>query len=434
MNSIHKYDELTRRAVLQSIAYSSLGVSIGSSLSSNKIEAAIPGARVASAKQVVYLYMSGGMSQLDTFDPKPKHPELMGETKAIPTKIDHCQMGGNLSALANISDRLAVVRSMNVTTGSHEQANYIAHTNYDQRPDIMHPCMGSWVTQLSGTNNPSIPGNIRINGGSPTGAGFFDSSHTPLIVRRPDQGIQYSKKSKFISEKNFKDRMSLLNKVNDNYLKTHNTKRVKDYNYAYEAAINLMRSQDLKAFDLDEEPESMKNKYGNNSFGQGCLLARRLVEQKARFIEVDLGGWDHHFKIYDEFPDKAKILDQAMSTLVLDLEQRGLLQETLIVLTTEFGRTPMITEARAGRDHYPQAFSTVLAGGGIKGGVLYGETDDTCAGIVDKPVYHKDINATIGYAMGLPLEKILHSTSGRPFTAANKGKPLFELFDRPKNA
>jgi len=433
MKKIHRFDEPTRREAIKQLAYGSLGVSMASDFLGFKAEAALPGTRVATAKQVIYLYMNGGMSQLDTFDPKPKQTELMGESKAIATKIDGAQLGHNLPLLANISDRLAIIRSMSVDTGSHEHANYQAHTNYDLRPDIAHPCFGSWVTKLSGFNNKTLPGNVRINGGSRTGNGFFESAHTPLIVRRPDQGIQYSSKSKGVSDKNFDNRIDLLNALNSDYIQQHSSKRVKDYDYAYKAALNLMHSEDLKTFDITLEPKELLAAYGDHSFGQGCLLARRLVEQGMRFVEVDLSGWDHHFNMYEDFPDKAKILDQAMTTLILDLEQRGLLEETLVVLTTEFGRTPEVTASRKGRDHYPKAFSTVLAGGGIKGGQAYGHTDETCSRILENPVRHKDINATLAYALGLPLTKILMSGSGRPFTIANKGTPLFELFGRTKN-
>jgi hypothetical protein len=342
-------------------------------------------------------------------------------------------MGDKLPLLANLSDKFSVIRSMQVDTGSHQQANYKAHTSYNMRPDILHPCFGSWVTKLTGKTNQTLPGTIRINGGSPTGAGFFESEHTPLIVRRPDQGIQYSTKSKAVTEHTFEKRLGLLDQLNQSYKNKYKTKRVKDYSYAYEAALKLMRSEDLKTFDISLEPEHIHNAYGNNSFGKGCLLARRLVEQKARFIEVNFGGWDHHFNMYESFPEKAQQLDQAMGALLIDLEQRGLLNETLVVLTTEFGRTPIVTDARKGRDHYPIAFSSVLAGGGIKGGQAYGRTDEECKQVLENPVRHKDLNATIGYAMGLPMTKILHSSSGRPFTAADKGTPLYSLFERSQN-
>lgn len=433
MKQLHKYDELTRRDVMKQIAYSSLGVSIAGSLGTDDAEAAaLPGARVATAKQVIYLYMSGGMSQLDTFDAKDKQ-DLMGDSKAIHTNTDGAKMGNNLPLLASLSDKFSIIRSMQVDTGSHVQANYKAHTSYNMRPDILHPCFGSWVTKLTGKTNPTLPGTIRVNGGSPTGAGFFESEHTPLIVRRPDQGIQYSKKSKQVNEHTFNKRLGLLKQLNENYKSTHQTKRVDDYAYAYEAALKLMRSEDLKTFDLSLEPEHIHAAYGDNNFGKGCLLARRLVEKKARFIEVDFGGWDHHFNMYDSFPEKAQQLDQAMGALLIDLEQRGLLNETMVVLTTEFGRTPIVTDARKGRDHYPIAFSSVLAGGGIKGGQTYGVTDEECKKVLENPVRHKDLNATVAYALGLPLTKVLHSGSGRPFTVADKGTPLYSLFERSQN-
>lgn len=433
MNSLHNYDELTRRNVMKQLAYGSLGVSMAGSLASPSLEAAsMPGTRVPTAKHVIYLYMNGAMSQLDTFDAKDNQ-ELMGGSKAIHTNTDGAKMGNYLPMLASMSEKFAIIRSMQVDTGSHQQANYKAHTSYDMRPDILHPCFGSWVTKLTGKTNQTLPGTIRINGGSPTGAGFFESEHTPLIVRRPDQGIQYSQRSQTVKEHTFDKRLGLLEQLNQNYKNTHKTKRVNDYSYAYEAALKLMRSEDLKTFDISLEPDHVHQAYGKNSFGKGCLLARRLVEQKARFIEVNFGGWDHHFNMYESFPEKAQQLDQAMGALLIDLEQRGLLHETLVVLTTEFGRTPVVTDSRKGRDHYPIAFSSVLAGGGIKGGQVYGVTDEECKNVLENPVRHKDLNATIGYALGLPMTKILYSNSGRPFTAADKGTPLLSLFERSQN-
>jgi uncharacterized protein (DUF1501 family) len=195
----------------------------------------------------------------------------------------------------------------------------------------------------------------------------------------------------------------------------------------YDDAVKLMRSKDLAAFDLTAEPEAIKERYGKNPFGQGCLLARRLLEHGVSFVEVNMGGWDTHNSNFVNVPEKAGVLDAALSTLLGDLERRGLLDDTLVVLATEFGRTPEIN-TNEGRDHHPQAFTCLLAGGGIKGGTLYGKTDERGAKILENPVTVTDFNATIGYALGLPLDQVLYSPSMRPFTLADKGKPVVELF------
>jgi uncharacterized protein (DUF1501 family) len=189
-----------------------------------------------------------------------------------------------------------------------------------------------------------------------------------------------------------------------------------------------MNSKDLEAFDLRKEPDAVRQAYGTSSFGQGCLLARRLIENKVRFVEVEHGGWDTHNENFDAMEEKLPVVDQALSALLSDLDSRGLLEETMVVLTTEFGRTPKIVTERSGRNHYPKAFSALMAGGGIKGGLKYGKTDATGEEVIEGKMSVPDFNATIAYGLGLPLDHIVHSPSGRPFTVADKGKPVTDLF------
>ncbi|MCB1093098.1 MAG: DUF1501 domain-containing protein, partial [Verrucomicrobiae bacterium] len=202
---------------------------------------------------------------------------------------------------------------------------------------------------------------------------------------------------------------------------------VRAYSEMYDDAVTLMKSADLAAFDLTQEDDKVRDAYGRNSFGQGCLLARRLVENDVRFVEVTLGSWDTHVSNFLRVPDLCSSLDQGFATLLSDLEQRGLLNDTLVVLSTEFGRTPKINQ-NVGRDHYPQAFSCVMAGGGIVGGRRFGKSDETGEKVIEDPVTVFDFNATIGYALGLPLDQILYSPSKRPFTVASDGKPATKLF------
>jgi uncharacterized protein (DUF1501 family) len=194
----------------------------------------------------------------------------------------------------------------------------------------------------------------------------------------------------------------------------------------YRDAVKLMTSEDLKAFDINQEPTDVREAYGDNGFGQGVLLARRLVENNVRFVEVQLGGWDNHTNIFTSVADRGATVDRALSALIGDLEQRGLLDETLIVLATEFGRTPRINQ-NEGRDHYPRAFSGLIAGGGIKGGQAYGKTDESGSRVIENPVLVPDFNATIATALGLPVGHTLYSPSGRPFKVANNGEPVMDI-------
>ena len=219
----------------------------------------------------------------------------------------------------------------------------------------------------------------------------------------------------------------MADKMNGGFLDRYPQKKVRSYTDLYKEAIKLMRSEDLKAFDIAREPDSMHKLYGDSSFGQGCLLARRLVENQVRYVEVSLGGWDTHDDNFERVAENCMKLDQGVGALLSDLERRGMLKETLVVLTSEFGRTPDIVGARMGRNHWPKAFSAFMAGGGIKGGAIYGKSDENGKEVAESPVKPPDINATIAYALGLPLNKVMYSPSGRPFTVAHKGEPILDV-------
>ncbi|MCB1205553.1 MAG: DUF1501 domain-containing protein [Verrucomicrobiae bacterium] len=422
--------DISRRHFVSRAAKSFLGVSAMAALP-DLSRAAGAGAstarQVATAKRVIYLYMEGGMSHLDTFDPKAD-AEVMGPTRLVGTKVDDIKLSDNLPLLARHAEKLAVVNSMISNQGAHKQGNYFMHTSYEIRSSIRHPAMGAWLLKFNGRNNPSLPGNVMIgNNSSHPGAGFFEASLSPLMVRDPEGGLQNSTMSRGMTEDRFNFHRSLAEKLDAPFVERYDQKNVRAYTDMYEDAIKLMRSKDLVAFDLSAESDAMKERYGRTSFGQGCLLARRLLEHGVSFVEVSLGGWDTHNSNFVNVPEQAKVLDAAYSTLLDDLDHRGMLDDTLVVLATEFGRTPEIN-TNEGRDHHPQAFSCVLAGGGVKGGRAHGKTDERGASILEKPVKVQDFNATIGYALGLPLDQVLYSPSMRPFTLADKGQPLVELF------
>ena len=230
-----------------------------------------------------------------------------------------------------------------------------------------------------------------------------------------------------MNQDTFDHRLELAGKFDTEFHERYNVKEVRAYTQMYDDAVRIMQSKDLQAFDLKQEDEMTRERYGDNSFGQGCLLARRLIEHDVRAVEVSYGGWDMHNNVFVEAPEKCGVLDQGMGALLDDLERRGKLEDTIVVLTTEFGRTPRINQ-NAGRDHFPKAFSSVLVGGGFKGGIKYGKTDEGGENVIENAVKIPDFNATIAYAMGLPLDQILYSPSKRPFTVAHKGAPVLDLF------
>ena len=388
-------------------------------------DGASPLKQIATAKRVIYLYMSGGMTHLDTFDLKPG-AETQGPTKAINTSADGVQISEYLPKLSNHMHHCAVVNSLSSPTGAHAQANYLMHNSYPVRGTIKHPNVGAWLLKFQGRLNPTLPGSVLIGGGSRnTGGGFFEPPFHPLTIGNPEAGLQNSKTKMEVND--FQFRLGLSQQIGNKFRERYGKSGASAYTDMYDDAVRLMQSKDLEAFDLTKEPDSVREAYGDDRFGQGCLLARRLIENDVRFVEVQLGGWDTHQTNFVRVPERCNILDRGMSTLIADLELRGLLNDTLIVLTTEFGRTPRINQ-NVGRDHYPKAFSGVLAGGGIKGGQVYGKTDETGEEVVENKVLPPDFNATIAYALGVPLDHVLYSPSKRPFTVAHKGKPITQLF------
>lgn len=427
---LHSCDDLTRRQFAQNIAKTCLGVSVMNGLAPSGFAAPFEGAsklkQVATAKRVIYLYMSGGMTHLDTFGVVPG-ADTMGDTKAIGTSADGVQISEYLPETAKMMHRGAIINSLSSTQGAHAQGNYFQHTSYTMRGATRHPSMGAWLQKFQGKGNADLPGSVIITGDSKhAGGGFFEAAFQPLIINDPAKGLQNSRRPGTLSETDFDYRLGLSVKLDQGFRQTYNYDGVKAYAEVYKDAIQVMKSEDLDAFDLGKESEDAHRAYGSGTFGQGCLLARRLVEHGVRFVEVNLGGWDMHQDIYARLPERAADLDRSLGALLSDLEVRGLLDDTLVVLTSEFGRTPKINQ-NAGRDHYPKAFSSVLWGGGIAGGQVYGKTDKGIEVTEDK-VSVPDFNATIAYALGLPLDTVLYSSSKRPFTVTDKGQPITSLF------
>lgn len=431
-------DELSRRRFLSYAGKALLGVSIlpgmiplssaaaGRTVLPPTAEPATAG-RKPTARNIIYLYMAGGMTHVDTFDPKPESGEkVAGPVKAIQTAADDVRISEYFPMLAKQMDKVAIIRSLSTTQGAHEQGNYFMHSSYTMRGTIQHPGIGAWLLRMEGRTNRTLPGSVCIGGGSVGGgAGFMESKFAPLHVSSPTSGVPNSLAT--VSSAQFEDRLSLAGKFDRNFQERYDQKKVRAYSDMYDDAVRLMKSEDLKAFDLSGEDVKVRAEYGDNGFGQGCLLARRLVENDVRHVEVTLGGWDTHTNNFQAVERLSATLDKALAALLRDLERRGLLEETMVVLCTEFGRTPVINE-NDGRDHYPKAFSALIAGGGIKGGMVHGKTNDMGTEVEEGKVAVPDFNATIAYGLGLPLDQVIYSPSKRPFTVADKGQPIIALF------
>lgn len=439
MSFLSHLDEPSRRRFLANTAKACFGVTIAGSAKDFFAPAAIAADAATAAngggkaKSVIYLFMSGGMTHLDTFDPKPDAPdEYRGATKTINTNADDVRLGHNLSNLAKHGDKIALINSMTSTQGAHAQGQYAMRTGYSPRASIVHPSNGAWVSRLAGRSNKTLPGFVTVNSGNRhPGAGFFEPEFAPLPVGNAEAGLQNVRRLSNISEAEFQKQVSvrkLLDEQFDSRFR-EGQKNVRAYNQVFDEAVTLMNSKDLEAFDLKKESSETHERYGDHTFAKGVLLARRLVESGVRFVEVELGGFDWHSQNFEQAEQKLPILDQALSALLDDLHSQGRLESTLVVVATEFGRTPKIVQERNGRNHFPKAFSYLLAGGGIKGGQVYGKTDETGSNVIENKVTGADFNATIGHATGVPHDLVMMSPSRRPFKLGGReGTPLTGLF------
>jgi len=420
---LNSLDQSSRRQFVERSAKSLLGVSLLPALS------AVPEAKAQSgggkAKNLIFLYMNGGMSHFETFDPKTDS-DTKGPTTPLKTNVTGISIANHLPKLAKHMDKMAIIRSMNSQTGVHEDGQYLMRTGYRKRATIVHPCLGPWAQELDGRRNKTLPDSVVVNTGSAhPGAGFMSAKYKPLPIKDPNAGLQNSRAG--VSDSKLEERLALSNEFDSAFRERFDHIQVRDYSDLYEETITLMRSDDIEAFDIGKESAKTKAMYGENRFGQGCLLARRLVENGVRYVEVEADGWDMHNYINEEIVDRGAMLDHAVSGLLQDLDDKGLLENTMVAIGTEFGRTPRINMNK-GRDHHPRVFSTMIAGGGINGGQVYGSSDKKGYAVASDQVSIQDFIATLGHGLGLDTEKTIYSATRRPFTVGDKGKPVTKLF------
>lgn len=435
---IKNLDQLSRRKFVARTAKTALGVSI-LPLGAGAQKAMAAGA--GKAEHCIFFYMSGGMTHMDTFDPKPG-TETGGKTKGISTGVAGVELAEFMPQLAKRFSDIAVVRSMTQQTGDHRGGSYWMHTSYQPRATIVHPSMGPWAQKLLGKKHETLPDSVVIGaGGNHPGAGFFGPGLAPLPIGDADKGVQNSTPYKGVDEDLFEKRLELMNTFDESFQRKFKTDEVSAYTQFYEETLKLMKSEDLDTFDLSLEKDygEKVQKYGDTRIGKGAMLAKRLISSGIRFVEVNSGGWDMHNDLWNAIQTTGGSLDQALGALIDDLKAEGLFEKTLIVVGTEFGRTPNIN-ANGGRDHHPRVFSTMFAGGGISGGQAYGSSDKLGMAVAENPVGPKEFNATIAHAMGLDLNQVVYSPSGRPFLLAGhtrdpktneittEGHPIMELF------
>ncbi|MCM8534091.1 MAG: DUF1501 domain-containing protein [Lentisphaeraceae bacterium] len=424
-NLLNKKDELTRREVVKTFAKGFLGLSmvpfVSNAQSQNSNQA------TGKAKSVIFIRVTGGLSHVDSFDIKEANKDSISASAPIKTSADGIRIGKYFPKMAEQMHHCAIINSMYVTQGTHKEAGYFMNTGYESRGTIVHPDLGSWLCKVTKKSSTSLPPFIKVGTPRSLGGGFLGSSHAALPLADPMKGLLNTSLPKGSSKESFDKKYSLMNELNNEFSRKFKSKNTTSYHQAYEDSLKLMNSKDLDVFNASKEDKKMQELYGKNKFGQGCLVARRLVEKGIKFVEITHGGWDHHFNIYEEFGEKAVSLDQGVGALIKDLSSRGLLDSTLVVVATEFGRSPELN-SRAGRNHHPVAFSNFLAGGGIKGGQKYGETDPMGNKIIKNKVETPDFHATIAHAMGAPLGHSVMSPKGRPITMIDKGKPILSIF------
>jgi hypothetical protein len=421
-NPFLKLDPASRREFMLRTAKTAFGVSVLSHFE-NAFGASSPAPSGVGgkAKSVIYLYMAGGMSHIDTWDPKTG--DTKGAKDPIKTKAGF-ELGGYMTEMAKVADNISIVRSMSSKTGVHEAGSYVMHTGYDPRGTILHPTLGSWAQHFLGRSHKTLPSSVVICAGD-ANAGFFPPALAPVPVSSPDSGLQNVRSN--IGESQLKKRLSLMNEFDASFREKYKSSDVKAYTEFYTETMNLLSSSDLKAFNISEVDAATKSLYGSSGFAKGCMLASRLVQNGVRFIEVRLGGWDMHNYVDRAMGTVGAEMDKGFAALITDLKNKGLLDSTLVIMGSEFGRTPRINE-NSGRDHYPKAYSTIFAGGGIKRGYIHGATDKEGREVTDKQATCQDFIATVGAAMGLPISEVVMSPSGRPFTVGDKGTAITELF------
>jgi hypothetical protein len=411
----------SRRDLLR-LSAAGVGVSLSGWLNVLAGRAASAGTKT---KSCILLWMDGGPSHKDTFDLKPGTRDA-GEFKPIPTSVPGIEISEHFPKFARVMEHAAIVRSMTTAEGAHGRARYYMHTGYKEGSGgVVHPSLGAIVSAELGKAEFALPNFVAV-GGRSYGSGFLGAKHQPLIVTDPTRGVENLKP--LADSAHFEGRIGLLEEMEQAFYRDYKAGVGVDHQTTYQRAVTLMKSQEAKAFDLSLETEQSKAAYGSSKFGEGCLLARRLVETGVPFVEVNLGGWDTHQDNFDRVKRLSQQVDPAMSALVSDLKQRGLLDTTLVVWMGEFGRTPKINVrgAKPGRDHYPRAWSLVLAGGGIKGGQVIGKTDKEGASVVERPVSALDFLATVCKVLGIDPEKQNQTPIGRPIRIVDKGHKVIQ--------
>jgi len=391
-------------------------------------------AMIANAQQLqrqgmacVLLFMRGGPSQFETFDPKPEHTNG-GPTEAIQTAVNGIRIAQGWTNVAREMNHLAIIRSMNNREGEHQRAVYQMHTGYLPLAALRYPSIGSIVASEIAPRDFDIPSFVSIGNRIGTiGSGFLGMAHAPFVVADPNRMPSNVERPIGITQARLDRRLTLMNDLEADFAEAGGQMRVQEHRSVYQGASRMVRSPRMEAFDLSRETNATRDRYGRTPFGQGCLLARRLVETGVTFVEVDMPGWDTHQENFTATRRLSEQADAGFAALIHDLRERNRLERTLVVWMGEFGRTPRINPNN-GRDHYPRAFSVVLGGGGIHGGRVIGATSDGGNDVTQRPVGVADLFCTFCRALNIDPRKENTTPIGRPIRLVDGGAAVRELF------
>jgi hypothetical protein len=381
--------------------------------------------KTATAEHVILFWNGGGMSHIDTWDPKPGRP-VAGEFDPIDTSADGIQISSIFPTVAKQMKHAALIRSIAGTNGAHGRASYQLQTSYNQSANLIHPGIGSIVVHEK-EKIGDLPDFITISGNARR-AGYLGQRCEAYYVGRPGAKDPYLAFPAGITQVRGNKRLDILTKMNLRNTRQLDPTQIKSVDTATREAVNLMRSPALKSFELDKEDPKTLARYGDTDFGRGALLAKRLVETGVRFVQVNRGGFDTHNNNFPAMQAHGDVMDPALGSLIEDLAASGKLEKTMVIMLSEFGRTPRINN-NAGRDHHASCFSCFMAGGGIKGGQVIGKSDEDAMQPADHPVNPNDLHATVCHALGIDHTKEVETPLGRPMRLVSEGaKPVMELF------
>jgi hypothetical protein len=387
----------------------------------------------AKAKSVIHIYLPGGIAHQETFDPKPYAPlEYRGDMGTIPTKTPGEVFCETLPQTAQISDKITVIRSMTHGEAAHERGTHNMFTGYKPSPALIFPSMGSVVSHEYGPRN-NLPPYVCVPNqpNEFAGTGYLSSSFGPFSLGADpnNKGFRVRDLSlpNGIDNARFDRRRSALDAVNDHFAKSEKSDAVAAMDTFYQRAFSLISSNEAReAFNIEAESAALRDEYGRNEAGQRFLMAKRLVTAGVRFVSLTYGGWDMHAHIVAGMKKSMPAFDQAFSALVRDLDRNGQLKDTLIMVSSEFGRTPKINKD-AGRDHWPKVFSVVLAGGGVKEGLIYGSSNAVASEPENDAIGPADLATTVYHQLGIVADKELMAPGNRPIEIVDGGKVRKEL-------